>query len=344
MWQEWTLPFKALVRDVALSPDGWSVAIVRQEEDSKQNRQLLEIYRRGLRDPIASVSLSVESSYSSHNLRYCDQGRFIVIHGVNDQLYVFDAKTLSLRHVIIHDGVKGDRNGLITSSVCAANSDVIALRSVSGPNATTAFYSVESGKQIGQEIVDKPDLGRSLFFLASSPSGSRIAVISDNLKILQPRAAPHIREFHAGTNRISSAAFVGESDIAFATPLVTDCCINILNLEDGAIRQLADTRTGSRGEVGASADGRTVMAFSASEWLYRNALQIKEPHFTLWTFPTGAEIARSPELFVQTTAGAMLDFSFTNSDRPRLELSQDGRSVLVSWPGWNRSSIVYRLQ
>ena len=211
----------------------------------------------------------------------------------------------------------------------------------------TRFYHLETGKPASQQVTEEQNMYGSE--LSISPRGAAAVILrghgieedSDGF-VLDVPAGRIIQTLKTGIYPMA-AAFVGEGHIALASKIPKLCCIEVIDAHDGHItQQFGDPETGSRDAVGVSADGKVLFAFSAAEWRYKNALQVRTPHIDVWDTTSGKLIARSPEIEMMKNAGAMLDFSYTDTILPSFELCSRANAILVTWPGRNRASVIYR--
>ena len=290
--------------------------------------------------------------------RFCNSGNYLMIFGEKGVFYIIDLTNSTLQSTFALD--LGDQNParddintpLGLGAACAANAPVAVVALARGPYGvgTLKIFDIATGRQTGSIPADLAPYGYTN--LSISPAGITAALLSERQP---PQKKPDLVLFDLVHHRLLKsittetgelqAAFLGESRIAVAGDSLNANSIRVFDTHSGTLKQTFQAPSESaRASVETSADGRTLLAYTGIEFNRSGALQIQRAGFTLWDTVTGKVVAHSPALLVQRTDARPLDRSLLESWRPAFNLSQNGRGVLVSWPGWSQPSELYTVR
>ena len=103
------------------------------------------------------------------------------------------------------------------------------------------------------------------------------------------------------------------------------------------LREITNPSVGVHYRLSLSPDGKLLLGYIGTEKARDNFVDINSERFEIWDFASGKSVAESPEVPpLYKTAPHFGDFP------PRLQLSSDGRYVLLSWGGY-AEPVVYEV-
>ena len=336
----------------ALSPDGKQVAAAfRRVSRGPEIAISVRIWKVGTNEPSASKDLFSGEKMNPRELftharsfvEYCDNGSGLMV-AARGTLYYLNPQTLE----VLHDTATNIEDPAIPERVsCAAKSPRAVFAGYGGAYCCLVrVYDLTSGTLIREWDLTK---GPYPFGdVAISPGGDQIAVsyvpenalgrskAVENLELFDVNTGKGILRVKTGhlPGRIS---FAGETRVATVDtldpqPLLPHPEIKLWDLNDGKLlRTFGDPKVGARRFVGASSDGNVILGYIPKETLHGgggieggNWNQTLEQRFRLWDATTGQTIATSPP-FLPIESATITGFD------PSLQLSGDGRAVLVFW-------------
>jgi hypothetical protein len=354
---------------VEVTPDGLHairVLITRRSDSKKADPAQFTVVDVATSSVLAAVDVPgivppQAPSWKDNDLRaarFCDLGKYLMIFGEKGVYYIVDLANSRLQSTFAldlgdQDPVRDDINRpLLLGAACAANAPVGVVALARGPYGvgTLEIFDLATGRQKGTIPADLAPYGYTN--LSISPAGITAALLSERQP---PQQKPDLVLFDLVHHRLLKsittetgelqAAFLGESRIAVAGDSLTANSIRVFDIHSGTLTQTFQAPSESaRASVETSADGRTLLAYTGIEFNRSGALQIQRAGFTLWDTVTGKVLAHSPALLVRRTDARPLDRSLLESWRPAFNLSQNGRGVLVSWPGWSQPSELYTVR
>jgi hypothetical protein len=330
----------------------------------------VRIWNVGTHDPVASKQIEPsdppnhqDSSCSdlvlspapcwSGFVQYCNNGSGIMVAAPHGVLYYLNARTLEVLHATsTNDGVYMVSVFDSERVSCAANSPRAVFAVYSRKNNPGHFgnglvrvYDLTSGT-----ILQKWDMTKGPFLfgdVAISPSGNEMAVshVPTNFTGVAAKAVQNLELFDVNTGKSTlqvktghlpgRISFVGEGRLATGDTTVTQPFyrlpeIKLWDTNNGQfIRQFGDPKVGARRFVGASSDGNVILGYIPKEVSREAAFtpawnDTLQQRFRLWDGGTGQIIATSPPFL------PILRIDPSGTD-PSLELSANGRAVLVFW-------------
>jgi hypothetical protein len=283
-------------------------------------------------------------------LHVCDHGKYLLAYIDNGQFLVLDGKTYQTQsEIAFRLPTMSSGEEVVLNSACAASAGtaVFELVHAPSPNAAIRVFELAGGRQVA--AIDTAIAPGRATNIDVSPSGTFAAIVApsedqeagsvrgDDLQIVDLQT--HVVTRHVHTDMVQAqAVFVNDSEIALASGDAnlgpSDTVLNVFDIRTGGlVRRLTAEGAMVRAPIAASADGRSVMGYTANESLTENALQIKNAHFTIWDRETGKVIAQSPELYISKTSTKPLDlnpWSTKNYVRPEMSFSPSGNAVVVT--------------
>jgi WD40 repeat protein len=97
------------------------------------------------------------------------------------------------------------------------------------------------------------------------------------------------------------------------------------------LREITDPRTGVHYQLYLSADGKLLLGYTGTEKPVENFVNIDTQQFQIWDFASGKVLATSPK------------FLPIGNQPPRLQLSPDGKFVLVWWGDGTAKPVAYEI-
>jgi WD40 repeat protein len=341
----------------------------------------VRIWNVGTQKPVGSVQLGIsqENPYDtlSHGffggsgyhpdgfVQYCNNGSGIMVADPHGTLYYLNPQTPEVLHAT------ATNIGLDVLSVfdservyCAASSPRAVFAVYGGRfgngrygNGLVRVYDLTSGT-----LLQEWDMTKGPFpfgDVAISPSGNEIAVshVPTNFTGVAAKAVENLELFDVNTGKSTlqvktghlpgRVSFVGEGRVATGDTTVTQPFyrlprIKLWDTSNGKfIREFGDPQVGARRFVGASSDGNVILGYIPKERAQSAAFtgawnDTLQQRFRLWEAGTGQTIATSPPFLPILRIGPRgLD--------PSLELSANGRAVLVFWksPGLTQPIYVF---
>jgi hypothetical protein len=319
---------------------------------------------------VPKTPLSVYDPGPEGFVQYCDHGSGIMVADLNGTLYYLNSQTLEGVHATATENPAPGRD-IPRRISCAANSPraVIAFggiflsRYYDNPfyddygSGLVRLYDLTSGTLLKQwDTTEGPN---GFGDVAISPSGNQIAVSHiPHTAGLRPKAsksspsAPNTKDtrdvevFDVGSGKKTlqintgrwhwpgRISFVGETQIAsddtrMPQPLYPQPRIKLWDSSNGKlIREFADPKVGARRFVGASSDGQVILGYIPKEQGGGDWARTLEHRFRLWNAATGSIIATSPRFHAHPdSTGRRWDQGVD----PSMELSDNGRAVIVYW-------------
>lgn len=352
--------------DVALSPDGNSVAILYVDLDQRQKTYRYEvevrdaISGRQVADiPLASTAGSSRNSPVAYlGVRYC--GRYLVALS-HDTMYVLNPQTLAIHKAFPQDGLLPEdvkqrefrlgAQGAHAPIRCPTQENI----AVFSLQYSILLIDLESGKPIGPaEPIS--DYG---YAMAVSPDGSQLATTEYRGR---EGTTINVVGTHPG---IFPSTLVLKDDMYNDRHVLAFAGENALVIGDGScqVRENCDSTPHKRsfrlwdwntntqkplGEPGAEAyrivvgstDGKTVLGYTGKESICKDCndhsgeLKLDDIRFTLWDTASGKPVAHSRQLATiryKCSPFQIIGNCTEYESSPELQMSSDGRTILVFW-------------
>ena len=220
-------------------------------------------------------------------------------------------------------------------------------------NGLVRLYDLTSGTLLKEW--DTTELRYDFGDVAISPSGNQIAVShvpgtprtipKNSPSAPKPKHLKDVELFDVDTGKMTlqvntghwpgRISFVGENQIAsddtrMAQPLYPQPRIKLWDSSNGKlIREFADPKVGARRFVGASSDGHVILGYIPKERLSSGRWnETLEQRFRLWDAATGTTVATSPRFRPHPDSTSK---RWNEVVDPSMELSDNGRAVIVYW-------------
>jgi WD40 repeat protein len=235
-----------------------------------------------------------------------------------------------------------------------------AVAITSAVGATGGFvrvYSLPSGSVIRQWNLGSDAGAMSIYGAALSADGSRVAV---SWTLLNPSSDPErfipsdvnnvrVMDVKTGgviagvsTNYYAGPVLFGPNDTLLTGSINPDRrgykydSVKVWDIRTGKLlREITNPDVGVHYRLSLSPDGKLLIGYIGTEKARENFVDINSERFEIWDFATGKVVAQSPKIPpLFKTAPHFGDFP------PSLQLSPNGRYVLLSWGG-HADPVVY---
>jgi WD40 repeat protein len=210
-------------------------------------------------------------------------------------------------------------------------------------------YELSSGK-VAREWKLSGEV-KAIASIALSPDGQRVAVSwlpsepSSDPEAFIPSGTDNIRVMDVKTGE----ALTGMSTKYFAGPVLfgpNDTVLTVsmnddrtgykydtIKIWDGRtgklLREITNPRAGVHYRLALSPDGKLLLGYTGTEKPVENFVTVDTQQFQIWDFASGQALATSPE------------FGPNKDEIPRIQLSPDGKFVLVWWGNGFAKPFVY---
>lgn len=225
------------------------------------------------------------------------------------------------------------------------------------PGGIVRLYDLSTGDvirewKVGAEAMD-------VYGVALSADGSKAAVSwtplspSSDPERFIPADTGNVRVMDVATGRVittvstnyyAGPVLFGPNDTLLTSSINPDHrgykydSVKVWDARTGKLlREITNPSVGVHYRLNLSPDGKLLLGYIGAEKARENFVDINSERFEIWDFATGKTVAVSPEIPpLYKTAPHFGDFP------PRLQLSSNGRYVLLSWGGY-AEPVVYEI-
>ncbi|MFZ3215138.1 MAG: hypothetical protein WA192_03675 [Candidatus Acidiferrales bacterium] len=268
---------------------------------------------------------------------------------------VFDARTYAELNRISYQEPKekfpDDGWGIEGISISADGSRAaLAISSTGGANGGFVRVYDLGTKQIIQEWRLHAGV-RYVMGVALSPDGNRVAVSSlpvgrssspeafvpagvENVRVMDVKSGDKLTG--ANTKYLAGPVLFGPNDTLLTGSINDDRSgyaldtIKVWDARTGKLlREITNPRAGVHYRLDLSPDGKLLLGYTGTEKPVENFVTVDTQQFQIWDFASGQALATSPE------------FGPNKDEIPRIQLSPDGKFVLVWWGNGFAKPFVY---
>ncbi|MHB8755675.1 MAG: WD40 repeat domain-containing protein [Candidatus Acidiferrales bacterium] len=297
-------------------------------------------------------------------LRFTDGGRRLIYFDV-EAIRIFDVPGFKLEKQVPFSWPPGAKYfGTIPWNIAGFSVDADGSRAAVGmasfparPGGIIRLYDLSTGNVIREWKIGAEATG--VYGVAVSANGNRVAASwtplspsSDPERFIPPDMG-NVRVMEVATGRVlttmstnyyAGPVLFGPNDTLLTGSINPDLrgykydSVKVWDARTGKLlREITNPRVGVHYRLSLSPDGKLLLGYIGTEKARENFVDISSEQFEIWDFATGKAVATSPEIPpLFKTAPHFGDFP------PSLELSPDGRYVLLSWDGFAKP-IVYEI-
>lgn len=356
------------VHACAFTPDGRAVAFLHWNSHMISEKPWKVVYTSHLavwHFNSGKVEEKLNWDYTSNNQsdawpldrRYLDyslDGLHLVLLG-SEAIHVFDTTSYRETQRIAVGPPKekftDDGWAAVDFSLAADGSRAaVAISSTVGANGGfVRVYDLGTGQVVREWRLH--DGTRYVSGVALSPDGKRVAVSSlpigrssnpeafvpagvDNVRVLDVKSGEMLTGVN--TKYLAGPVLFGPNDTLLTGSINDDRSgyaldtIKVWDARTGKLlREIAEPRTGVHYRLDLSPDGKVLLGYTGAEKSVENFVTVDTQQFQIWDFASGRALAASPE------------FGPNKDEIPRIQLSADGKFVVVWWGNGFAKPFVY---
>jgi len=368
-WQKYELNVES-VHAGAFTPDGMGVAFLYWDSHLISEKPWNVVYTSHLALWDFRTGKTEEKSkwdYTSNSghdpwptnpryIRFTVNGRRLILFDA-DGIRIFDVPSYKPEDRIAFDypseqtSLRGIGWNIVGLSVTPDGSRVAVALSDPG-NVAGGFvrvYELSSGK-VAREWKLSGEV-KAIASIALSPDGQRVAVSwlpsepssdpeafipsgTDNIRVMDVKTGETLTGM--STKYFAGPVLFGPNDTVLTGSMNDDRTgykYDTIKIWDGRtgklLREITNARVGVHYRLSLSPDGKLLLGYTGTEKPVENFVTVDTQQFQIWDFASGQALATSPE------------FGPNKDEIPQIQLSPDGKFVLVWWGNGFAKPFVY---